>query len=92
MFRIADLVISLSGRDKNRVFMVTEVLDSDYVLIADGMLRKLEKPKKKKIKHLEKSQFVLNERLLQKISEGKKITNAELRKAIRTLIDAESEE
>lgn len=92
MFRIADLVISLSGRDKNRVFMVTEVLDSDYVLIADGMLRKLEKPKKKKIKHLEKSQFVLNERLLQKISEGKKITNAELRKTIRTLIDAESEE
>ena len=92
MFQIADLVVSLSGRDKNRVFMVTEVLDSNYVLIADGMLRKLEKPKKKKIKHLEKSQVVLNERLLQKISEGKKITNAELRKAIRTLIDAELEE
>ncbi len=92
MFQIADLVISLSGRDKNRVFMVTEVLDSNYVLIADGMLRKLEKPKKKKIKHLEKSPVVLNERLLQKISEGKKITNAELRKTIRTLIDAESEE
>ena len=92
MFQIADLVVSLSGRDKNRVFMVTEVLDSNYVLIADGMLRKLEKPKKKKIKHLEKSQFVLNERLLQKISEGKKITNAELRKALRLLMDAESEE
>ena len=72
--------------------MVTDVVDSDYVLIADGMLRKLEKPKKKKIKHLEKSPFVLNERLLQKLNEGKKVTNAELRKTIRTLIDAESEE
>ncbi|MBR5239090.1 MAG: RNA-binding protein [Clostridia bacterium] len=92
MFQIADLVISLSGRDQNRVFMVAEVLNSDYVLIADGMLRKLEKPKKKKIKHLEKSQFVLNERLLQKISEGKKITNAELRKSLRALMDLESEE
>ena len=92
MFQIADLVISVSGRDKNRVFMVTEILDSNYVLIADGMLRKLEKPKKKKIKHLEKSPFVLNERLLQKISEGKKITNAELRKTLRTLMDVESEE
>ncbi len=92
MFRIADLVVSLSGRDKNRIFMVTDVVDSDYVLIADGMLRKLEKPKKKKIKHLEKSSFVLNERLLQKLNEGKKVTNAELRKTIRTLIDAESEE
>ncbi len=92
MFQIADLVISLSGRDQNRVFMVAEVLNSDYVLIADGMLRKLEKPKKKKVKHLEKSQFVLNERLLQKISEGKKITNAELRKSLRALMDLESEE
>lgn len=93
MFQIADLVVSLSGRDKNRIFMVLEVLDSNYVLIADGMLRKLEKPKKKKVKHLEKSQYTLNERLLQKISEGKKITNAELRKSLRALTDdAESEE
>ena len=93
MFQTADLVVSLSGRDKNRIFMVLEVLDSNYVLIADGMLRKLEKPKKKKVKHLEKSQYTLNERLLQKISEGKKITNAELRKSLRALTDdAESEE
>ncbi len=92
MFQIADLVVSLSGRDKNRIFMVVEVVDQNYVMIADGMLRKLEKPKKKKVKHLEKSQFTLNERLLLKISEGKKITNAELRKSIRVLMDAESEE
>lgn len=92
MFQIADLVVSLSGRDKNRIFMVVEVIDQNYVLIADGMLRKLEKPKKKKVKHLGKSQFMLNERLLLKLSEGKKITNAELRKSIRALMDAESEE
>ena len=92
MFQIADLVVSLSGRDKNRIFMVVEVVDQNYVVIADGMLRKLEKPKKKKMKHLKKAQFTLNERLLLKISEGKKITTAELRKSIRTLMDAESEE
>ena len=92
MFQIADLVVSVSGRDKERVFMVTEVLDSNYVMIADGAFRKLEKPKKKKVKHLKKSQFVLNERILAKISEGKKLTNAELRKAIRALWDAEAEE
>ena len=50
MFQIADLVVSVSGRDKERVFMVTEVLDSNYVMIADGAFRKLEKPKKKKVK------------------------------------------
>lgn len=92
MFQTADLVVSLSGRDKGRVFMVSEVLDSNYVLIVDGAYRKLETPKKKKIKHLEPSEFVLNERILSKISEGKKLTNAELRKAIRSLWGAESEE
>ena len=92
MFQIADLVISVSGRDKNRIFMVVDLPEPDYVLIADGSLRKLEKPKKKKIKHLKLSQYTVNERILEKISQGKKITNAELRKRLRALTDAESEE
>ncbi len=92
MFQITDLVVSVSGRDKNRIFMVVDILDSEYVLIADGALRKLEKPKKKKIKHLTKATYTLQERVLIKISEGKKITNAELRKAIRSLTEADSEE
>ena len=92
MFQIADLVVSVSGRDKDRIFMVVDIPEPDYVLIADGGLRKLEKPKKKKIKHLKPSQYTANERILEKISRGKKITNAELRKTLRALIDAESEE
>ena len=92
MFQIADLVISVSGRDKNRIFMVVDIPEEGYVHIADGALRKLEKPKKKKIKHLCLSQYQANERILTKISEGKKLTNAELRKMLRALVDAESEE
>ena len=92
MFQIADLVISVSGRDKNRIFMVVGIPEEGYVHIADGALRKLEKPKKKKIKHLCLSQYQANERILTKISEGKKLTNAELRKMLRALVDAESEE
>ncbi|MBO5408993.1 MAG: hypothetical protein J6A61_06330 [Clostridia bacterium] len=92
MFQIADLVISVSGRDKDRIFMVVDIPEPNYVLIADGALRKLEKPKKKKIKHLKLSQYTANERILEKISQGKKITNAELRKMLRALVDAESEE
>ncbi len=92
MFQIADLVVSVSGRDKDRIFMVVDIPEPDYVLIADGGLRKLEKPKKKKIKHLKPSQYTANERILEKIRQGKKITNAELRKTLRALIDAESEE
>ena len=92
MFQIADLVVSVSGRDKDRIFMVVDIPEPDYVLIADGALRKLEKPKKKKIKHLKLSQYTVNERMMEKISLGKKITNAELRKMLRALLDTESEE
>ena len=43
---------SLAGRDKGRRFVVVGVHDEEHVLIADGKMRKIEKPKKKKLKHL----------------------------------------
>lgn len=42
------IVKSKSGRDKGDVFFVVEVIDDDYVLIADGDRRKSENPKRKK--------------------------------------------
>lgn len=49
------LVISKAGRDRFRMFLVQEVIDEDYVLLVDGKLRPLEKPKRKKIRHLAKT-------------------------------------
>lgn len=46
------IVRSKAGRDKFRYFVVIEVIDNNYCLIADGNLRKIEAPKKKKISHL----------------------------------------
>lgn len=46
------VVKSKAGRDKFRHFVVIEVIDEEYVTIADGDLRKVDAPKKKKIKHL----------------------------------------
>ena len=46
------IAVSTAGRDKDKVFIIVGVLDEDYVLIADGRSRKIEKPKKKKLKHL----------------------------------------
>ena len=46
------IAISLCGRDKDRAFIIVGVLDKDYVFITDGKKRKIEKPKKKKLKHL----------------------------------------
>lgn len=44
--------ISLKGRDKGRAFVVLCQLDADFVLVADGSLRTLTRPKKKRRKHL----------------------------------------
>ena len=47
-----DFIISLAGRDSGRVFIVAGLIDDDYLSIADGMLRSIKKPKKKKRKHV----------------------------------------
>ena len=47
------IVKSISGRDKGRYFIVIKICPDDMVLISDGTLRKIQKPKLKKIKHLE---------------------------------------
>lgn len=52
---VGNIVISKAGRDKGRRLVVVEVLDSAYCLVADGDLRKLEKPKRKKWMHLKKT-------------------------------------
>jgi len=46
------IALSLAGRDKGRLFQIVEIPDVNYALIADGQLRKIDKPKRKKLKHL----------------------------------------
>lgn len=45
------LVISRAGRDKGRLLVVLAV-ESGAALVADGSLRSLGKPKRKKLRHL----------------------------------------
>lgn len=50
---IGQLFVSLAGRDKDCICTVVGISeDEGYVMIADGKLRKVENPKKKKLKHL----------------------------------------
>ncbi|MBU5668903.1 KOW domain-containing RNA-binding protein [Peptoniphilus sp. MSJ-1] len=46
------IVRSKKGRDEGKVFVISEVIDKDYLFLVDGKLRKLDRPKKKKVKHL----------------------------------------
>lgn len=49
---IGSVVRSRAGRDAGRLFLVIGILDDEFVLLSDGDLRKVEKPKKKRKKHL----------------------------------------
>lgn len=79
---LGSVVFSRSGRDAGRFYVVIEIVDDEYVTIADGDLRRVDKPKLKKIKHL-KPQGDVIVKIADKLAEGKKIFDAEVRSALR---------
>jgi ribosomal protein L14E/L6E/L27E len=76
------LAISTAGRDKGKIFMILDIIDEQYVYIVDGDLRTKDRPKKKKLKHLKLCPVVL-EGIAEKLKEGVRVFDAEIRSAIR---------
>ena len=54
---VGTIVFSKAGRDKGNIFLTLDVKDG-YAFIADGDTRKIEKPKKKKLIHLQRTNKV----------------------------------
>lgn len=75
---VGQVVRSLAGRDKGQFLIVCEVLDQNFVMVCDGKLRKISSPKKKKIKHLAKTNHIVT-MFKTKQENGEKISNAEIR-------------
>ena len=80
---IADVVRSIAGRDKGKLFYVLQ-LDETYLSLVNGKDRTLDKPKRKKRKHAEK---VLRSqtRVAEKLRSGDKVLNSELRRDLAYL-------
>jgi ribosomal protein L14E/L6E/L27E len=49
---IGKVVLSKAGRDKDHLYVVIRQIDNEYVLLSNGRTKTTEKPKKKKLKHL----------------------------------------
>jgi len=79
----ADIALSTAGRDKGRLFFILET-EGEFALIADGRIRHIEKPKKKKLKHLSYYSNTDSE-VRQRILDGGKLTNSLLRKTLHKL-------
>ena len=80
---ISDVVISTAGRDQGKLFYVIGT-DPVYLLLANGKDRTMDKPKRKKRKHVKK---VLRSetRVAGKLTAGDKVLNSELRRDLAFL-------
>ena len=87
---LADIVISLNGRDAGKRFIVIGTQD-EYSLIADGKGRRYEKPKRKKSKHL-KPEGKVSGPVAAKLKEGEKVTNNEIRRTLAQYAAERTEE
>ncbi len=81
---IGRVVESRAGRDRGRSFLVVAVEDAQFVFVADGCLRKLEKPKRKKLKHL-RLQPATAQTIRVKLLEHKQVFDAEIRNCLLNL-------
>ena len=80
---ISDVVMSTAGRDQGEWFYVIAE-DQTYLFLANGQDRTLDRPKRKKRKHVQK---VLRPetRVAQKLRSGDKVLNGELRRDLAFL-------
>ena len=80
---ISDVVIATAGRDQGKLFYVIGT-DPVYLMLANGKDRSLDKPKRKKRKHIQK---VLRSetRVAEKLRNGDRVLNSELRRDLAYL-------
>lgn len=82
---LGQLVYSKAGRDKGKAFLVTSIADDSFVYLVDGEMRRLEKPKRKNVKHLHNT-GIIAESIAHKLAKGETISNSEIKLTIALLI------
>ena len=77
---VGSIVRSKAGRDEGRCFLVLTLDGDEYALIADGDLRTVERPKRKKFRHL----YVVQPEsgLKQALEAGEAVTNGAIRESL----------
>ena len=83
IIEIGQIVRSKAGRDLGNYYVVIGQ-ENDKLLLVDGYTRRIESPKKKNIKHIQKTNYKITEIAL-KIRAGDKPTNKEICRALSNL-------
>lgn len=83
---LGSVVFSKAGRDSGSYYLVVEIINENFVKIADGKKRTLQKPKTKKVKHLTYSGDTIAN-IGAKLTEQKQVFDKEIFSALRTFND-----
>jgi len=77
------VVYSKAGRDKGEPFIVLSC-DAEYAYLTDGKLRPLMKPKKKKLKHIQPTNAIMDD-IKTKIENNRHIMDSDIKKALQSV-------
>ena len=75
------VVRSKAGRDEGRRFIVLSLDGEEFAYVADGDLRKVEKPKRKRVKHLYVTEELVSS-LQSKLLTGERVEDHEVRSSL----------
>lgn len=81
---IGQFAVSKAGHDKGGLYVVV-AQEGEYVFLCDGRTKTQDKPKKKKVKHIQLVKETVNDELLQKLQAGAKVYPEEIRYAVKQL-------
>ena len=79
---IGMFAVSKAGHDKGQMYVIVKE-EGDFVYLADGRLKTLEAPKKKRKKHLQPVKKGMDVALAEKLQNGKTVYNEEIKYAIK---------
>lgn len=81
---LGQIVHSRAGRDKGKYFIVVSIINEEFVMVADGDLRRMDHPKMKKVKHLVFHDKIASE-VQKALVEGLPIVDAKLRNSLQSM-------
>ncbi len=73
---------SLAGHDHNNIYVIVDA-DNEYVYLVDGKLKKVDNPKKKKLKHVQIIK-ITDDTIKDKINNNVVLTNEDIKYAIKS--------
>ena len=73
---------SKAGHDRTQLYVILAE-DGDFVSLCDGRLKTIDKPKKKRKKHVQMINRTVNGELLQRLRENEKVLDEEIKYEIK---------